>query len=108
MDESFIPKVFITFFSRTARDKKLKQYKVTNMKNKYNVLCILKSGCSYFFISLAVFRYPHRTRPNSGPDQIILVLKISTEPIRSWCCLHIYAKFWSAAAVVISGPISVS
>ena len=50
VDESCIPKVFITFFSRTARDKKLKQYKVTNMKNKYNVLCILKSGCSYFFI----------------------------------------------------------
>ena len=52
MDESCIPKVFITFFSRTARHKKLKQYKVTNMKNKYNVLCILKSGCSYFFIAL--------------------------------------------------------
>ena len=32
---------------------------------------------------MAAFRYPHRTRPNSGPDQIILVLKISTEPIRS-------------------------
>ena len=50
MDESCITKFFITFFSRTARHKKLKQYKVTNMKNKYNVLCILKSGCSYFFI----------------------------------------------------------
>ena len=46
--------VFITVFSRTARDKKLKQYKVTNMKNKYNVVCILKSGCSYFFISLCL------------------------------------------------------
>ena len=57
---------------------------------------------------LAAFRYPHRTWPNSGPDQIILVLKISTEPIRSWCCLHIHAKFWSAAAVDNSGPISVS
>ena len=33
---------------------------------------------------MAVFRYPHHTRPDSGPDQIILVLKISTEPIRSW------------------------
>ena len=53
-------------------------------------------------------RYPHRTRPNSGPDQIILVLKISTESIWSWCCLHIHAKFWSAAAVDNSGPISVS
>ena len=52
VDELGIPKVFITFFSRTARHKKLKQYKVTNMKNKYNVLCILKSGCSYFFIPL--------------------------------------------------------
>ena len=52
MDESCISKVFITFFSRTARHKKLKQYKVTNMKNKYNVLCTLKSGCSYFFIPL--------------------------------------------------------
>ena len=52
VDESCISKVFITFFSRTARDKKLKQYKVTNLKNKYNVLCILKSGYSYFFISL--------------------------------------------------------
>ena len=52
MDESCIPKVFITFFSRTARLKKLKQYKVTNMKNKYNLLCMLKSGCSYFFIPL--------------------------------------------------------
>ena len=51
MDESCIPKIFITFFSRTARHKKLKQYKVTNM-NKYSVLCILKSGCSYFFIPL--------------------------------------------------------
>ena len=49
VDESCIPKVFITFFSRTA---KLKEYKVTNMKNKYNVLCKLKSGCSYFFIPL--------------------------------------------------------
>ena len=58
--------------------------------------------------SMAAFRYPHRTRPNSGPDQIILVLKLITEPIRSWCCLHIHAKFWSAAAVGISGPISVS
>ena len=57
---------------------------------------------------MAAFRYPDRTRPNSGPDQIILVLKISTEPIRSWCCLHIHAKFWSAAAVDNSGPISVS
>ena len=57
---------------------------------------------------MAAFRYPHRTRPNSGPDQIILVMKISTEPIRSWCCLHIHAKFWSAAAVDNSGPISVS
>ena len=52
LGESCIPKVFIIFFSRTARHKKLKQYKVTNMKNKYNVLCILKSGCSYFFIPL--------------------------------------------------------
>ena len=52
VDESCIAKVFITFFSRTARHKKLKQYKVINMKNKYNVLCILKSGCSYFFIPL--------------------------------------------------------
>ena len=52
VNESYIPKVFITFFSRTARHKKLKQNKVTNMKNKYNVLCILKSGCSYFFIPL--------------------------------------------------------
>ena len=34
MDELYIPKVFITFFSRTGRHKKLKQYKVTNMKNK--------------------------------------------------------------------------
>ena len=50
--ESCMPKVFITFFFRTARHKKLKQYKVTNIKNKYNVLCILKSGCSYFFIPL--------------------------------------------------------
>ena len=45
---------------------------------------------------------------NSGPDQIILVLNFSTEPIRSWCCLHFHAKFWSAAAAGISGPISVS
>ena len=52
VDESCILKIFITFFSRTARHKKLKQYKVTNMKNKYSVLCILKSGCSYFFIPL--------------------------------------------------------
>ena len=51
-DESCIPKVFITFFSRTARHKKMKQYKVTNMKNKYSVLGTLKSGCSYFFIPL--------------------------------------------------------
>ena len=43
---------FHNIFSRTARHKKLKQYKVTNMKNKYNVLCILKSGCSYSFIPL--------------------------------------------------------
>ena len=57
---------------------------------------------------MAAFRYPHRTRPNSGPDQIMLVLKISTEPTRSWCCLHIHKKFWSAAAVDNSGPISVS
>ena len=54
-------------------------------------------------IQMAAFRYPHRTRPNSGPDQIILVLKISTEPVRSWCCLHIHAKFWSAAAVANTG-----
>ena len=53
---------------------------------------------------LAAFTYPRRTRPNSG----ILVLKISTEPIRSWCCLHIHAKFWSTAAVDDSGPISIS
>ena len=52
VDESCIPKVFITFFYRTARHKKLKQYKVTTVENKYNVLCILKSGCSYFFIPL--------------------------------------------------------
>ena len=57
---------------------------------------------------MAAFRYPHGTRPNSGPDQIILVLKASTEPIRSWCCLHIHARFWSIAAVDNSGPISVS
>ena len=57
---------------------------------------------------LAAFRYPHRTRPNSGPDQILLVLKISTEPIRSWCLLNIHAKVWSAAAVDNSGSISVS
>ena len=65
-------------------------------------------GAVFRSLILAAFRYPHRTRPNSGPDQIILVLKLSTEPIRSWCCLHIHAKFWSAAAVGISGPISVS
>ena len=58
--------------------------------------------------SLAAFRYSHRTRPNSGPDQITLVLKLKIEPFRSWCCLHIHAKFWSAAAVGILGPISVS
>ena len=52
VDKSYIPKVFITFFSSTARHTKLKQYKVTNLKNKYNVLCILKSGCSYFSILL--------------------------------------------------------
>ena len=46
VDESCILKVF----SRTMRHKRLKQYKVTKMKNKYNVSCILKSGCSYFFI----------------------------------------------------------
>ena len=54
VDESCIPKVFITFVSRTAMHKKLNQYKVTNMKNKYNVLSILKSGCSYFFIPLFI------------------------------------------------------
>ena len=62
----------------------------------------------YELLILAAFRYPHCTRLNSGPDQIILVLKLSTEPIRSLCCLHIHAKVWSAAAVGISGPISVS
>ena len=64
----------------------------------------------YLFLllnTMAAFRYPNRTRPNSGPDQIILVLKLSTESIRSWCCLRIHAKFWSAAAVGISGLISV-
>ena len=60
-----------------------------------------------FLLLMAAFRYPHRTRQNSGPDQIILVLKIRTEPVRSWCCLHIQAKFWSAAAINNSGPISV-
>ena len=49
----------------------------------------------------------HRTRPNSGPDQINLILKISTQPIRSWCCLHIHTKFWSVAAVDNSEPRSV-
>ena len=53
-------------------------------------------------LSMAAFRYSHRTRPNSGPDQIILVPKIRTEHIRSWSDLHIHAKFWSAAAVDIS------
>ena len=38
----------------------------------------------------------------------MLVLKVSTEPISSWCCLHIRTKFWSAAAVDNLGPISVS
>ena len=52
VDELCIPKVFLTFFSRTARHKKSKQNTVTNMKNKHNILCILKSGCSYFFILL--------------------------------------------------------
>ena len=64
--------------------------------------------CAIDWSSMPAFRYPDRTKPNSGPDQIILVLKISTEPIRSWCCLHIHAKFWSVAAVDNSGPISVS
>ena len=52
VNESCVPKVFITFFSRIARHKRLKQYKIIKMKNKYNVLCVLKSGCSYFFIPL--------------------------------------------------------
>ena len=68
----------------------------------------IESENDHVDLVLAAFRYPHRTRPNSGPDQIILVLKLSTEPVRSWCCLHIHAKFCSAAAVGISGPISVS
>ena len=34
VDKSCIPKVFITFFSRTARHKKLKQNKVTNMTSR--------------------------------------------------------------------------
>ena len=34
----------------------------------------------------------YQTKFWSGPDQIILVLKISTEPIRSWCCLHIITQ----------------
>ena len=44
--------IFIFLSLQFSNIKMLKQYKVINMKNKYNVLCILKSGCSYFFISL--------------------------------------------------------
>ena len=62
----------------------------------------------YFHLHNGCVWYPHHTRPNSGLDQIILVLKILTEPIRSWCCLHLHAKFLSAAAVDYLGPILVS
>ena len=68
---------FIIFFSRTARDKKLKQYKVTNMKNKYNVLCILKSDLLHIEVRLPVllcavmtvegdFRFCWTITPNVG------------------------------------------
>ena len=68
---------------------------VTLVESLLVVLNISKL-CSNFnlsaSLSMAAFRYPHRTRSNSGPDQIILVLKISTEPSRSRCGLHIRAK----------------
>ena len=51
MDESCIPKVF----SKTWRDKKLKQYKVTNMKNKYNVLCIEIRLLILFYLIISSF-----------------------------------------------------
>ena len=38
MDESRIPKVFITFFSRTTRHKKFKQYKVQG--SPFIMLCL--------------------------------------------------------------------
>ena len=63
---------FITFFSRNARHKKLKQYKVTNIENKYNVLCILKSGCSYFFIP---FFLPLSVSPIFSLYQFIFLLR---------------------------------
>ena len=58
MDIGWMNRVYrkfsLTFFSRTTRLKKLKQYKVTNMKNKYNILFLMKSGCTYFFIPLVL------------------------------------------------------
>ena len=51
-------------------------------------------------VLMAAFRYPHRTRPNSGPDQIILVLKISTEPFRSGAVYISTQKF----GLEIQGP----
>ena len=50
MDESCIPKVFRTFFSRTGRDKKLKQYKVINMKNNWLVVLRLNVPVNNFSV----------------------------------------------------------
>ena len=54
-------------------------------KGALNLKVYQTASCAEAFISrlMAAFRYPHRTRPNSGLDQIILVLKVSTAPIRS-------------------------
>ena len=77
-------------------------YMTDEQQEIINLLCFF----IFFRQWLCLDIHPHPTRPNSGPDKIILAPKISNKPIR--CCLHIRAKFWSAAAVDNSGPKSVS
>ena len=51
------------------------------MTERYLLVIKTDNSCHndmYLYVIMAAFRYPHHTRPNSGPD-----MKISTEPIVS-------------------------